>query len=70
MIKKLLYNLNLIKKDHYVQPFIYLNRHNKASKDITDKIKWFEETVITCKKKELNNNIKKLIKNKYNNYLI
>lgn len=44
MLKKLLYNLNIIKKEHWVQPFVYIG---------IDKIKWIDKEIcIKCKKKD------------------
>lgn len=67
-IKKLLYNCNLIEKEHYIQPFVYVNKYNKSVKHITDKIKWLEETCIKCKKRDLNNKLIYLENNNYSKY--
>ena len=68
MIKKLLYNLNLIKKEHCIQPFVYVNKYGVPVKRITNTVKWFKETTITCKKKELDKYINNLIEEKYPKY--
>ena len=38
MFKKLLYNLNIIKKDHWVHPFVYIGNSLKPVWHQTDKI--------------------------------
>lgn len=61
MIKKLLYNLNIIKKNHFVQPFVYIGNSLKPTYHITDKIKWIDKEIcIKCKKKNYLNELRKL----------
>lgn len=67
MFRKLLYNLNIIKKEHWVQPFVYIDKNSKPTRKITDKVKWIgEETYIKCKKKDYLNKLHEL-KEKYEN---
>ena len=39
MLKRLLYNLNIIKKEHWVHPFVYIGNSLKLTLHITDKVK-------------------------------
>lgn len=53
MFKKLLYNLNIIKKEHWVRPFVYIGNSLKPTWHMTDKIKWIDKNIcIKCKKKD------------------
>ena len=63
IIKNLLYNLNIIKINHYCRPFVYVN-------DTTNKIKliWIDDIItIRCYKKELIDKISKIEDEKYFN---
>lgn len=63
MLKKLLYNLNLIEETHLLQPFVYCNKDNKDVNYITDNIRWLDKVqVIKCKKKHLQKELNKLEK--------
>lgn len=63
MFKKLLYNLNLIEKTHFLQPFIYCNEYGKAVNYIASNIRWLDKVqVIKCKKKNLKKELDKLEK--------
>ncbi len=67
MIKKLLYNFNIIKKNHFVQPFVYIGNSLKPTYHITDKIKWLDKPIcIKCKKKDYINKLREL-EEKYEN---
>ena len=58
MFRKLLYNLNIIKKEHWVQPFVYIGNSLKPTRNITDKIKWIDKEIcIKCKKKDYINRL-------------
>ena len=68
MFKKLLYNLNLIKINHYYRPFVYIGNSLKPTGFITDKIKWIDDVItIKCYKKELINKLCKIEDEKYFN---
>ena len=61
MIKKLLYNLNIIKKNHFVQPFVYIGNSLKPTWHMTDKIKWLDKPIcIKCKKKDYLDKLREL----------
>jgi hypothetical protein len=66
MFKELLYNLNIIKKEHYFRPFVYIGNSLKPTNHITDKIKWLDDVItIKCYKKELVDKISKIEDEKY-----
>ena len=53
MFRKLLYNLNIIKKEHWVHPFVYIDNSLKPTWHMTDKIKWIDKEIcIKCRKKD------------------
>ena len=67
MFKKLLYNLNIIKKNHCVRPFVYIGNSLKPTWHITDKIKWIDNPIyFKCKKKDYLNKLCDLAE-KYSN---
>lgn len=67
MFRKLLYNLNIIKKEHWIQPFVYIGNSLKPTCNITDKIKWIDnEICIKCRKKDYLDKLSDL-KEKYEN---
>ena len=47
-IKKILIRLNLIKSNFDGQLFIYLDKNNKPTNEITDRIKWLENINVYC----------------------
>ena len=68
MFKKLLYNLNIIKINHYYRPFVYIGNNLKPTNNITNKIKWIDDVItIKCYKKELADKISKIEDEKYFN---
>ncbi len=67
MFKKLLYNLNIIKKEHWVQPFVYIDNKLKPTYNITNKIRWLDKEIcIKCKKKDYLDRLRDL-EEKYEN---
>ena len=68
MLKKLLYNLNIIKINHYYRPFVYIGNSLKPTTNITNKIKWIDDVItIKCYKKELVYKLSKIEDEKYFN---
>ena len=68
MFKKLLYNLNIIRINHYYRPFVYISNNLKPTNNITNKIKWIDDVItIKCYKKELVDKISKIEDEKYFN---
>ena len=68
-IKKILYDLNLIKIKHWFDLFVYVERNGNITNKITETIKWIDiDVCIKCKKKELNNKIKELENTEYIKY--
>ena len=68
MFKKILYNLNLIKKEHYFSPFIFIDNNGNPTNEMTSVIKWIDkDIVIKCKKKDIDSVLKRKAENFYQN---
>ena len=67
MFKKLLYNLKILEKEHWVHPCVYIGNTLKPVGNVTDKIKWIDKEIcIKCKKKDYLNKLRDL-EEKYEN---